>query len=122
MTDWKVLYHHTKGVTHPTETFLRAWRRRMEKAVVWGWRDCVAELDNGADACGVHWLTPETFPTLVHNFPFFGGTFWFANTNFLMTLPPLPAATWANRFEAEKWIGRGPARPRVKDYYPGWPQ
>lgn len=118
---WKVLYHHSKGVTHPTEPLYAAWRRRMEKSVVWGWRDCVAQLDNGVDACGAHWLTPETFPTLVHNCPFFGGTFWFANANFLMTLPPLPPATWANRFEAENWIGRGPARPRVKDYYPGWP-
>ena len=119
--DWYLLYHHIKGVTHPTEPLYAAWRRRMEKAVVWGWRDCVAQLDGGVDACGCHWLTPEQFPTLVHNFPFFGGTFFFATARFLLTLPPLPEATWANRFAAENWIGMGPKRPRVKDYYPGWP-
>ena len=118
---WKVLYFHSKGISHPTEPFYAVWRQRMTKSVVWEWRDCVAQLDNGVDACGCHWLTPEQFPTLVHDYPFFGGTFWFANANFLMTLPPLPEATWANRFFAENWIGMGPARPRVKDSYPGWP-
>ena len=119
--DWKVLYHHMKGVTHPQEPAYAAWRVRMEKAAVWGWRDCVAELSNGTDACGCHWLTPEQFPHLVHGCPFFGGTFWWATAKFLLTLPPLPVPTWANRFEAENWIGRGPRRPKVKDYLPGWP-
>jgi len=119
--DWKVLYFHIKGVTHPVEPLYAVWRERMMKAVVWGWRDCVAQLDIGTDACGCHWLTPEQFPNLVKMTPFFGGTFWWATAKFLMTLPPLPQATWANRFAAENWIGIGPRRPRVKDYYPGWP-
>jgi hypothetical protein len=119
--DWYVLYHHLKGVTHPRQELFTAWRRRLEKAVVWNWRDCVKQLDNGVDSCGAHWLTPEQFPTLVFGPPFWGGTFWWAKAKYLMTLPPLPEATWQNRFEAEKWIGRGPKRPIVKDYCPGWP-
>ena len=118
---WKVLYHHAKGVSHPGHASYTIWRRRMEMAVVWGWRDCVAQLDNGLDACGCHWLTPEQFPTLVHDYPYFGGTFFFATAKFLMTLPSLPGDAWHNRFAAENWIGSGPRRPRVKDYCPGWP-
>ena len=92
----------------------------MERMTVWAWRTCVADLANGTDACGCHWLTPEQFPKLVKS-PFFGGTFWWAKASYLKTLPQFPAATWANRFEAENWIGRGNPRPRVKDYLPGWP-
>lgn len=119
--DWAVLYHHCKGVTHPNEPLYAVWRKRMEKAVVWGWRDCITQLENGVDACGCHWLTPEKFPTLVKRVPFFGGTFWWATAKFLKTLPRLPEATWGNRFAAENWIGSGPRRPKVVDYYPGWP-
>lgn len=119
--DWLVLYAHQKGVTHPGQLAYTAWRHRMERAVVWGWRDCVKSLENGIDACGCHWLTPEQFPTLVHKYPFFGGTFWWSTAKFLLTLPPLPPPTWQNRFIAENWIGMGPRRPNVKDYYPGWP-
>jgi hypothetical protein len=119
-SDWYVLYHHMKSITHPTDPFYARWRQRMEKHVVWNWRACVAQLDHGVDACGCHWLTPEQFPS-VHNCPFFGGTFYWATAKFLLTLPPLPEPTWANRFEAENWIGRGPRRPRIMDFHPGWP-
>jgi hypothetical protein len=118
--DWYVLYFHIKGISHPTDPFYARWRQRMEKAVVWGWRDCVAQLDSGVDACGCHWLTPEQFPAMVTS-PFFGGTFWFATAKYLIQLPPLPAATWANRFEAESWIGRRRPYPKVMDFLPGWP-
>lgn len=119
--DWRVMYHHLKAVTHPGQELYRDWRRRLEIATVWKWKECMAEMDKGVDSCGAHWLTPEEFPHLVVGPPFWGGTFWWITAKYLMTLPPLPPATWANRFEAEKWIGRGPVRPRVKDYFPGWP-
>ena len=117
---WKVLYGHLKGVSHPWLPSDMAWRERMEQACIWGWRNCVQELENGTDACGCHWLTPEKYPGQVAS-PFFGGTFFFANAKYLLTLPPLPEATWANRYRAESWIGSGAKRPRVKDLYPGWP-
>lgn len=116
---YHVLYLHTKGVTHPGEVAYEVWRRRMERAVVTNWRTCISDLESGCDACGSHWLTPEQFPNVTS--PFFGGTFWWAKADYLKTLPQLPAATWSNRFEAESWIGRGNPKPRVKDYYPGWP-
>ena len=117
--DWMVFYHHMKSVTHHGDALYSRWLRRMEKFTVYGWRTCVAELANGTDACGCHWLTPNQHPQWVKS-PFFGGTFWWSKAAYLKTLPALPAATWANRFEAEKWIGLG--NPRIKDYYPGWPQ
>ena len=120
-SDWYVLYHHIKGVTHPGERSYETWRRRMERYVVWGWRNCISELNRGTESCGAHWLTPERFPLLVHQTPFWGGTFWWATAKFLLSLPPLPPARYENRYAAEKWIGTGPRRPIVHDYYPGWP-
>jgi hypothetical protein len=46
----------------------------------------------------------------------FGGNFWWANANYLRTLPPL---RYKDRFDAETWIGLG--NPLVHDLLPGWP-
>lgn len=118
--DWYVLYHHTKGVTHPGQELYDRWRWRMEYNCVVQWRRCVEDLQRGYEACGCHWLTPERFPAAVTS-PFFGGTFWWAKARYLMQLPRLPEAKWENRFEAESWIGRRRPYPMVMDYYPGWP-
>ncbi len=115
---YAILYHHSKGVSTPNQA--DGWRRRMENVNVWGWTSCLQALENGADACGAHWLTPERNPGVIAS-PFFGGTFWWARSDYINTLPPLPEATWVNRYEAETWIGKGPRRPRVVDFYPGWP-
>jgi hypothetical protein len=118
--DWYVLYHHSKGVTHPGREAFAVWRRRMQHVCVENWQPCVASLDAGYDAAGAHWLTPEQFPGAVTS-PFFGGTFWWSTAKYLSQLPPLPAATWANRMEAESWIGRRRPYPKVRDFLPGWP-
>lgn len=118
--DWYVLYHHIKGVTHPTEALYTHWRHCMERAVVRNWRRCVADLDAGFDSVGCHWMTPQQFGLLVKSC-YWGGTFWWTKAQFLLTLPPFPMPTSANRFEAENWIGRGPRLPKVNDYHPGWP-
>lgn len=118
--DWFVLYHHIKGVTHPGEASYDRWRWRMENACVNNWQRCVNDLSRGYDAVGCHWLTPERFPGSVTS-PFFGGTFWWATAKYLAQLPPLPEASWQNRFEAESWIGRRRPYPKVRDYHPGWP-
>jgi hypothetical protein len=115
---WYVLYHHTKGVSTPNQA--DNWRRRMQKNCVTDWRRCIKALIGGADACGCHWLTPERHGHTIRK-PFFGGTFSWATTEYLKTLPPLPPAKWENRYEAEMWIGTGPRRPRVVDFHPGWP-
>ena len=116
--NWYVVYHHTKGVS--TANHVQNWRRRMERFVITRWQDCVAQLESGKDACGCHWLTPETNPGTI-NSPFFGGNFWWAKSKYLMSLPILPKDSWENRYEAEVWIGKGKKRPFVHDFYPGWP-
>jgi hypothetical protein len=118
--EWYVLYHHTKGVTHPGNIAYDAWRDRMEVGCVRNWRQCIKDLDAGCDAVGCHWLTPEQFPGTITS-PFFGGTFWWATTEYLRQLPPLPPSSWQNRYEAESWIGRRRPYPRVADYHPGFP-
>lgn len=117
---WAVMYHHTKGISHGNHPLFNAWRRRLEECTVRQWRRCVADLSAGAEAVGGHWLTPEQFPGMVGS-PFFGGTFWWATVDYLKQLPPLPAATWENRYEAENWIGKRRPYPRIVNYIPGWP-
>ena len=118
--DWYVMYFHTKGTSHP-ENPNTTWRLNMEKHCLWNWRMCILDLDKGYDACGCYWLTPEEHPTLIQHHPFFGGTFWWAKSSYLATLPPLPPPEFVYRYEAESWIGSGPRRPRVHNYEEGWP-
>lgn len=113
-----VMYHHSKGVSTPNQA--DGWRRRMEAVSVWGWSECFRALQRGNDCAGAHWLTPERHPGVIHS-PFFGGTFWWARASYIAKLPPLPEAKWENRYEAETWIGKGNPRPRVADFWPGWP-
>jgi hypothetical protein len=118
---WRVLYTHSKGASYPPDnTFPDRWRRCMEKGVVWNWRGCMEQMDRGIESCGCHWLTPERWGSMVKT-PFWGGTFWWATSDYLATLPPLPEDTFENRYEAESWIGRGPRRPTVADFHPEWP-
>jgi hypothetical protein len=119
--DWRVAYVHLKGITHPGQDLYRDWRRRCEIAVVWKWRECMAAMDGGVDTCGAHYLTPEQYPGLVVQYPFWGGNFFWSTARYLLTLPPLPPPTWDNRYEAERWFGKSPIRPKVKDHFPGWP-
>jgi len=121
-----ILYAHTKGAGDPTPINI-AWRRSMTKAVVRDWRKCISILDGtysssgptrkDIEAVGCHWLTPEAYPALV-GVPYFGGTFWWARTEFLRMLPE---PSMESRYEAEAWLGRGPRRPHVVDLAPGWP-
>lgn len=120
--DWYVYYSHLKGAIHKGEPMYDLWRQRMQHACVTKWEQCVSDLEKGADAVGIHWLTPEQFGPAVKA-PFFGGNFWWAKASFLLTLPPIKktAITRADFYDAESWIGWGPRRPKIVDYYPGWP-
>ncbi len=117
-----VFYHHTKGAIHKNEPMYDLWRRRMQDCGVINWKRAVKDLDEGIESVGCHWLTPEQFGASVKA-PFWGGNFWWAKAKFLNTLPQLrqTATTRAEFYDAESWIGWGPRRPIVKDYYPGWP-
>lgn len=117
---WYVLYYHMKSASHPQQPNT-AWRLNMEKHCIWNWRTCVLDLDKGYDTCGCYWLTPEEHPTMIQKYPFYGGTFWWAKSDYLATLPPLPPPEFVHRYDAESWIGMGPRRPRAMNYISGWP-
>ncbi len=117
--DCYVLYWHTKGLSHMDQPN-KTWRLQMEKSCIWNWQTCVYDLSQGYDACGCYWLTPEMHHHIIQT-PFFGGTFWWAKSNYLAQLPPPPVDTFENRYLAEGWIGTRIPRPRVQSYTFGWP-
>lgn len=122
-----VLYFHAKGCTHPEGDYVRTrWRGCMQKTVVNNWRQCVADLDGGYEAVGVHYMFPPATPAGQF---IFAGNFWWSKASFLRTLPSIMARdrikgsgvdSIDSRYESEVWIGNGTRPPRVKDYHWGW--
>lgn len=119
--DWKVLYLHTKGVSRPPgEMIWTHWRNCMMACVVWNWENCIQDLQSGFDTVGGHWITRERYGNIVGT-PYWGGTFWWANSRFLSDLPTFPInPKFEDRYYCESWIGMGKT-PKVKDYAPHWP-
>lgn len=107
----RFLYLHTKGASHPPGSpgyeHRLDWRRAMENIVIRRWRDCMAHMDKGAESVGNWWNDAP-------NGSYWAGTFFWAASDFLATLPYLSIEGHhsAGRFEAEVWIGRGPRLPR----------
>jgi hypothetical protein len=110
---WAVLYHHMKAVQYPLNDVRHDWRRRMEFICVWSWQSCLAALKRGFDTCGGHWYTP------MPNQKYWPGNFWWATSDYLMTLPKLDQDQHDRRYEAEVWIGKGSKHPKVQDFQPG---
>lgn len=109
-TDAAVLYCHTKGAAYPSEINVK-WRYSMTFfTVVEWWRALLALEDH--DAYGCHVVKHDFWPE-----DFFGGNFWWATADYLRSLPPVAED---DRWDAERWIGRGEA-PRFFDANPGWP-
>lgn len=120
--NWLVFYHHSKGVTQLEQGQFNIegkanHRRVMEKACVWDWKKCVADLEKGYDAVGINLVDPQKRPVMPGRF--FAGNFWWATANYLLTLPRIPdnatAYTIGERLMAEQWIGRR-RNPRMMDY------
>jgi len=123
--DWHVLYHHSKNATHAQAgdrgSLGTRWRRCMERACVWRWRECVELLAGGYDAVGVHWMTRRGSDRSQN---YFAGTFFWVTSNFLNTLPSIMERaririsgldSIESRFEAEVKLCNGPRLPCVKD-------
>lgn len=127
--DWYVLYTHAKGSTHaigsPYGQYSDNWRQAMMWHLVTHWRQCVADLDAGHEACGCNWLTGMGWDKSQN---IFGGNFWWAKSSYLRILPSIferqrikdsGIAAAESRYESEVWIGNGPRLPIVKVYHPG---
>lgn len=126
--DWHVLYFHSKGATRPYgDSFSDKWRKCMMKHNVSNWRRCVSDLESGHDMVGCHWMEPPDTP---EGHYIFAGTFWWATSNYLATLPSIMCRdrikvsgidSIDSRYEAEVWSGNGPIKPKIKDYHgPKW--
>lgn len=121
--NWAVLYFHAKGAFHG-EDYTNNWRRCLMLHCIWNWRTCVGDLEHKQpfQSVGAHWLR-NYGPDGSQNY--WGGNFFWANSNFLMTLPSIHTkaaclmhgtASPQARFEAETWIGGGIRLPTVRDY------
>lgn len=130
--DWYVCYWHAKGITHPHyEPYIR-WRRCMEHCVIKRWQRCMHDLERGHDSVGAHWLDRTKYPR-DHEEQFnpswnlgghiWGGNFWWAKAQYLLTLPELPSnsSCRGEDFAAEIWIGSAKGQPKVIDYAPHFP-
>jgi hypothetical protein len=117
--DWAILYFHTKGAQYKGDAHYRAWRACMHNVVLWNWRACVKDLEEGFDCTGPHWVTPQQYPSLM-DFPYFAGTMWWATAKYLMTLPKVDAYG-PSRWEAESWVGKSNRKILVRPYATHWP-
>jgi hypothetical protein len=123
---WFVCFWHMKGVIHQREPFYRIWRQCMERCVIRDWDKCVADLAAGYDTVGAHWLTREKYGPMVNpehgGTPFWGGVFFWATSEYLSRLTPMPkqATCTADWYWPEHWIGTG-GNIKAKDYADHWP-
>lgn len=118
---YAVLYFHMKGARYPGNPTWDNWRACMTRACIGQWNECVQALSQGFDTCGAHWLSADRYPIIPPSQRYWGGNFWWATSDYLGTLPPLPADQPGRRYEAEVWIGKGPRAPRVRDFAPHFP-
>ena len=82
--DAYVLYFHSKGVAHSINSYqtipTRDWRHYMNYWMVERWKDCVEKLET-VSVVGTNYNS-EPYPHL-------SGNFWWANTDYIKTLPYL---------------------------------
>ena len=102
-----ILYIHTKGVhsgfNRRQKYTIKAndWRHLMEYFLVENWVQCVKQLEDGYDACGINWRFTEFFEDVLGHF---SGNFWWARSSYLKLLPEIKRSK--HRGEQEFWIGR----------------
>lgn len=111
VNDGNVFYAHTKSAHDPADINIQ-WRKSMCYHNVVRWQEAVSQLETH-DAVGCHWV----------NDAMFGGNYWWATGRHIRTLPPLG---YANRWQAEIWIGQREKIPgldemKIHDLSPGWP-
>ncbi len=113
--DLKVLYFHTKGMSHfagardhySDRKFraINSWRHQMEWGVIDRWKDAVDKLDS-YDVSGVNYC--------IDPWPHMSGNFWWSNASYVKTLHhpindsfPQDSKDFGpiQRMNFEKWIG-----------------
>lgn len=102
LTNDKILYIHTKGVTTPNNECVNDWCKYMLYFNVEKYEDAIKELKNN-DTYGVDFVSEPT--------KHYSGNFWWANSNHIKKLPPINEISKPNakailtvRHNAEFWI------------------
>jgi hypothetical protein len=128
-TECYILYMHTKGASHPLDSGYRngvsiPWMHGMTQDLVFNWRQCIADLDAGAELCCSHFMRNMADGT--QHIP--AGGFCWVKASFARTLPSIflrerikmsGIESLESRYEAEVYWGNGPRLPNVKEYRPG---
>lgn len=108
LNDAYIGYIHTKSITNPTYQRI-AWRHSMDYAVLYGWKNCIKLLDEGADAVGPN----LRYHTWWGHYPHFSGGYWWTTSAYIRTLDSSylydsNTKFPINRFLIELWIGSNP--------------
>ena len=97
-TNTPMLYLHTKGLsyTHPIiKRNVEAWVRYLDLFVINKWEECVKALEENDAAGGLYvYQDPKHF----------SGNFWWANSDYLKTLPRLNSHNINQYNRGEFWI------------------
>lgn len=110
--DYKILYFHTKGVTHANcgypelEANVDAWRKYMEYFCIEKWKESSDKLKD-FDTVGVDWLKTAHINNEERPMPHYAGNFWWANSNYIskLDISYLKEDTPWKRYNCEFWIG-----------------
>ncbi len=97
-------YIHAKGVSHKTEprkTESYWFRKYLQHYVIGRWNDCLQAIKDGCDTAGAQWVGEGEFNR------HYRGNFWWADSEYIKTLPSISTLDTTNRFLAEFWIGMG---------------
>jgi hypothetical protein len=93
-----MLYIHTKGVSHTNPILkknINAWVRYLDLYVIKEWERCIKGLEDNDAAGGLYEAS---------NPKHFSGNFWWANSDYLKTLPRLNMGNITNYNRGEFWI------------------
>lgn len=97
-TNRRILYLHTKGVTHSHQLVKKnvdAWVEYLDLYNIHKWKECVDALDSNDVAGGLYESS---------NPKHFSGNFWWANTNYIKTLPEITEKNYKLFNRGEFWI------------------
>jgi hypothetical protein len=91
------LYLHCKGSSRPYDQRIQDWINMLEYFCIEQFERCIEELKNNYNVVGCNFKKDA-------DEPHFSGNFWWANNNYLATLPELNSD---DRIRCEMWIGKG---------------
>lgn len=111
--DYKILYFHSKGVTHLAKTkegwqptgqspYVQRWREYLEYFNIDKWNTCVDHL-NHYDCAGTEWVPPSACIQIGHDtHPHYSGNFWWARSEYVSKLSL--SSLYLHKNNCEKWI------------------